>query len=140
MRLSLVPGFALATAAIAPAVADNDIDKTTYFQRSVGPWAMHGKIEGGSLVDVTAGSIEFDGDIADRSTVLFTATGAGIHIRKNIEGGSHVVLRAAGPIVIDGKVDGHDPRTRILWCAPSIDVKDGLHGDVVPERTSDCTL
>ena len=71
---------------------------------------MHGKIEGGSLVDVTAGSIEFDGDIADRSTVLFTATGAGIHIRENIEGGSHGVLRAAGPIVIDGKVDGHAPR------------------------------
>lgn len=71
---------------------------------------MHGKIEGGSLVDVTAGSIEFDGDIADRSTVLLTATEGGIHIRENIEGGSHVVLRAAGPIVIDGKVDRHDPR------------------------------
>ena len=44
MRLSLVLGFALAAAAIAPAVADNDIDKTTYFQWSVGPWECTGRL------------------------------------------------------------------------------------------------
>lgn len=137
MHLGMVFGLAVAMAATSPAWSQ-ELDKTTYSQTMIGPWALHGKIKGSSLVEVRAASIDFDGDIDDRSTVVLTATEGGIHIHKNIEGGSHVVLRAAGPIVIDGKVDGHDPRTRILWCAPSIDVKGGLHGDVVPERTSDC--
>jgi len=137
MQYVTMLGLAVALAAASPAAAQ-ELDKTTYSQTIIGPWSLHGKIKGSSLVEVTAASIELDGDIDDRSTVVLTATAGGIHIAKNIEGGAQVVLRAAGPIVIDGKVDGHDPRTRILWCAPSIDVKDGLHGDVVPERISDC--
>jgi hypothetical protein len=103
------------------------------------PYVLDGKIDGHSTAAITGQTIWIKGKIDGKSTVTLNAVGGGITIGDKIDGGSQVTMRATGQIIVAGKIDGHDPLTKVDWCSPGgLDVKGGINGGVPVKKIADC--
>jgi hypothetical protein len=102
------------------------------------PFVLDGKIDGASTATITGQTIWIKEKIDHQSTVHLTATSGGITIGDKIDGGAQVTMNAAGEIIVGGKIDGENPRTKVLWCAPGLDVRGGMNGKVPVDKLPDC--
>jgi hypothetical protein len=152
----------VALAAAKPIYADcgQNLDHAKTEEKVDGAWDK-GKIDGNSVVTVTAASIHLCEKVDGASQATLTATRGAIVIDGKIDGGSKVVLRAAGavtigekmvaggkvdgrssveiwaegPIVIRGKVDGG---STVNWCAPKLDVNGKIDGNAKVQKMPGC--